>query len=616
MAFAGLAALLLAAAGAASSADGEQPAGPAPWNVVLIRSWDSLYPVNLSRESAMRDAILDKAPRPIEFYPEEIDPLRFPMASERQLAAALGQKYRDTHIDIVIASSIEPLEFATRHRDTIWPGAAIVFSGVFEGGLENWTRPPKTTGVMVQLDVEGTLALGRALVPGARKLYVVSGAASFDGRLRDLALEQLQSLAPPLEVHRIDGVGRDEAAAEVAALGSDALVLYLTMLRDASGRISGPNTPAMSVVAARSRVPVLSLIQTQFRRGPVGGSAPRYDLHGRVAGELVRRVLQGADPDLIPIRADPAPTCEVDWNGLDQWGIPRANVPSACRIVNLPPELSRTYLYQVLALVLVVLLQSALLGALVLQSRRRRRAETQLHARGAELAQVTRLSMIGALTASIAHEINQPMGAILSNAEAAEMMLEQKTLDPEKLKEILADIRNEDLRASEVIRGLRSLLAKREWHPVPLEVNAEVAEALHHVAFDAARNDVRLAPVFGRAMPSIMGESVQLQQVVINLVMNAMQALAEVAPAMREVRVETLTRPGGVEILVADHGPGLAPGDAARIFDAPFTTKKDGMGFGLSIVRSIVDMHRGRVTYEPNVPRGAIFRVWLPAIGK
>jgi len=300
---------------------------------------------------------------------------------------------------------------------------------------------------------------------------------------------------------------------------------------------------------------------------------------------------------------------------MERWNLPVRGVPARCAVVNEPSSMLRDYFWPVLGFVAVIVAQALLIHALLLQSRRRRRAETELRARSAELAHVGRLSTIGALTASIAHEINQPMGAILSNAEAAEMMLEQGTLDRDKLREILADIRSEDLRASEVIKGLRRLLARGDWSPVALDVNAEVAEALSHVAFDAVRRDVLLSPVFGARLPAVNGVAVQLQQVVINLVMNAMEALDTWPANVRDVRVETLAHNGGVEIVVADHGPGIPPEAAERLFETHFTSKKDGMGFGLSIVRTIIAEHRGRVSFEPNVPHGAIFRVWLPAVG-
>ena len=222
---------------------------------------------------------------------------------------------------------------------------------------------------------------------------------------------------------------------------------------------------------------------------------------------------------------------------------------------------------------------------------------------------------MGELTASIAHEINQPLGAILSNADAAEMLLARPQVPLAEVRRILADIRADDLRASEVIRALRGLFARSQWRPTALETNTEVAEALRHVEFEAARRDVKLTPNYGTHMPAVLGDPVQLQQVVINLVVNAIEAVAHITGMRREVRIETAAVSNGVAIAVADEGPGLSPEDAGRLFESTFTTKRENMGFGLSIVRSIVEMHRGRVWFEPNVPRGAVFHVWLPAIG-
>ena len=126
---------------------------------------------------------------------------------------------------------------------------------------------------------------------------------------------------------------------------------------------------------------------------------------------------------------------------------------------------------------------------------------------------------------------------------------------------------------------------------------------------------MRITPRFAEEVPAVMGDSVQLQQVIINLVQNALDAVGGLPEGRGEVQVETRASTNGAEIAITDAGPGVAPENAEQVFQEPFTTKKDGMGLGLAIVRTIVDMHRGRVSFEPNRPRGAVFRVWLPAIG-
>ena len=585
-----------------------------PWRVVLVRSWDSLYRANVARENSIREAILENAPRIVEFYPEEIDPLRFPAAMEADFVALLKRKYRDTPIDLVVVSGIEPLQFAVRYRDAIWPAAGIVFAGVFEGSLDGWKLPPRTTGVLLGLDVEGTLEVGRALQPGASRLYVVSGSAQFDIYYRELVMRKLRALQAPIEVHPIVGLSRAETAARVSALEPGALVLYLTMLRDASGQLSGPATPALEEISRRSSVPVVTVAHSQLGYGPTAASAPPQDQHGRAAGQLARKVLEGLDPETVPVATFPPPVCVVDWRGVERYRIVARHIPRHCSVINEPPQLWRLYFWPLVALLAVIVAQSALIFSMMMQSRKRR-AEAELEAKRAEMAQVSRLSMIGALTASIAHEINQPMGAILGNAEAAEIMLEKGTLDSEKLREILADIRKEDLRASDVIKGLRNLLGRNEGRLAALDINTEVADALRHVSFEAARRGARLTPLFANRLPTVMGDAVQLQQVVINLVMNAMQAVTSMPESSREIRIETRAAGSGLEISVSDWGPGVAPEDLERLFQSTFMARRDGMSFGLAIVRSIVENHRGRVTHRPNVPRGAVFTVWMPAIG-
>jgi signal transduction histidine kinase len=609
-------AFMLLARGGAARADPAVASEQHTWRVVLIRSWDSQYPINILREKALREALLKNAPRVVDIYAEEIDPLRFYAPDiEQEFLVLLEKKYRERKIDLVIATGKEPLEFATRYRDRIWPGAAIVFNGVVDGTLDRSALGPRTTGVTMVWDVQGTLALGLAVVPSAREVYFVAGDGPFERFYLSYALEELARFEQPLKPRLLVGLSRAALLDRVANLDSRALVFYVSMLRDSSGQTYPPGSDTLAQIAQRSPAPVIAAVSTQFLRGPLGGSSAPIDAHGRAAGLLARQVLEGADPDRLPVRADPAPECQVDWQAMNRWNISEHDIPPDCRIVNRPPSVWQAYFWPLLGLISIIVLQAALIWALVLQRRRTRHAEAQARARGAEMAQVARLSMMGALTASIAHEINQPMGAILSNTDAAEMMLDQGTLDTPKLREILADIRSEDLRASEVIRGLRKMLARRESNATAIELNAEVAEALRHLAFDAARRGVRLVPEFDGTVPPILGDSVQLQQVLINLVVNAMDAVAAEPEQEREVRIETHARAGGAEVVVADRGPGIPPGQLGKVFDSMFTTKKEGMGLGLSIVRTIVEMHGGRVSHVPNVPHGAVFRVWLPAIG-
>jgi signal transduction histidine kinase len=229
------------------------------------------------------------------------------------------------------------------------------------------------------------------------------------------------------------------------------------------------------------------------------------------------------------------------------------------------------------------------------------------------LQHASRLTAMGELTASIAHEINQPMSAILANVDAAEMLLDSGRLDAEELRAILADIRDDDLRAAEVIRHMRALANKRQAEPEVFDAAALVSAAMRLVEPIARRRQVALEWDVG-PLPQVRGDRIHLQQVLLNLVFNAMDAMASTAPERRRVEVSAWADGGGmVEIAVRDHGHGIPEGSEERIFDRFYTTKADGLGLGLPIARSLVQAHGGRIRAENAFDQGAIFRFSIPA---
>jgi two-component system sensor kinase FixL len=230
------------------------------------------------------------------------------------------------------------------------------------------------------------------------------------------------------------------------------------------------------------------------------------------------------------------------------------------------------------------------------------------------LAHVSRLAMVGELTASIAHEINQPLGAILSNAEAASMLLDATPRNIEEIKQILADIRKDDVRASDVIRHIRTLLRKRHLEMELLDMNQLVSDVLALTRAETRKRNIAWKSEFAPAMPMVEGDRVHLQQVLLNLVLNGMDAMADTPEDERWLTVSTAgSESGQVEIAVSDSGSGIRPDRLPRLFESFFTTKKEGMGLGLSISRMIVEAHRGQIRAENNSGRGATFRVVLPA---
>ena len=230
------------------------------------------------------------------------------------------------------------------------------------------------------------------------------------------------------------------------------------------------------------------------------------------------------------------------------------------------------------------------------------------------LAHTQRLAIMGELTAMIAHEINQPLTAMLSNAEAAEILLERADPPLNEIRAIISDIRKNDLRADEAIRRIRALLRKRETQMQPLDINGAVSDALELVAGDALRRRVRIVAELAWGLSPVLGDRVQLEQVLLNLIINAMDAMADTPVSARHLTVQTRSgRDDSVEVAVTDSGSGIAPDRLASVFESFYTTKKEGMGLGLSIARSIITAHQGRIWAENNSSGGATFYFSVPA---
>jgi C4-dicarboxylate-specific signal transduction histidine kinase len=242
----------------------------------------------------------------------------------------------------------------------------------------------------------------------------------------------------------------------------------------------------------------------------------------------------------------------------------------------------------------------------------RQRAEHEIATQRSELAHLGRVALLGELSGALAHELNQPLAAILANARAAQRMLSRDTLDVPEFQAILDDIVSDDRRAGAVIQRVRALIRKdeQEFHPVaPNDLVSDVLELAHSDLIQrAVIVSTRLAP----SLPEVAADRVQLQQVLLNLIVNACDAMIDNLPDDRVLIVATALRGGAVRISITDNGTGIATEPIDEVFQPFVTSKRNGLGLGLAICRSIVDAHGGRMWAVNNRERGATFHVLLP----
>jgi signal transduction histidine kinase len=337
----------------------------------------------------------------------------------------------------------------------------------------------------------------------------------------------------------------------------------------------------------------------------------------RVVGERIgREVLARLDQPSNAVGSVPVKdytVLEFDERQLRRWNIPSSRLPAGAVVRFRRPNLWRDHRATVVGAIAVTTLQSLLIGGLVWEHRRRRNAELESRRHLAGMAHLDRRAAMGELATSLAHELNQPLNAILQNVGVAQMLLRKHPSPPElsELSDIVGDIRKDDLRASEVIRRMRGLLEKHELEAQPVDLTELANESVAVVRAEAKAREIQIETETVGALPHVLGDRVHLQQVVLKLLMNAMDAVAGLPPERRRVRVTTSSAEGMARLRVSDTGSGIPADHLSTIFEPFYTTKPGGrgMGMGLPIARSIVDAHNGELGAFNNPAAGAT--VWF-----
>jgi signal transduction histidine kinase len=291
-------------------------------------------------------------------------------------------------------------------------------------------------------------------------------------------------------------------------------------------------------------------------------------------------------------------------------------MPVNCVVRYRPQSVWEEHKILILSAAGVLLAQAFTIAGLLVQRRQRRRAEAEILQKRMELAHVARVSTMGQLASALTHELNQPLAAILRNTEAAEIFLQNPRPDLKEVQAILADIRKDDQRAGNVIDQMRTLFRRRQVASAPLNLRELVEDTVALVRPDAAARQIQLTTIISPQLPAAQGDRVHVQQVLLNLILNGMDAMSSVPKARRSLTVRAgETDDGNLQVAVRDRGTGIAPGDAARIFEPFFTTKPSGMGMGLAISRTIIEAHGGDIRMESSETEGTTFTFTLPRTG-
>jgi signal transduction histidine kinase len=603
--------LLIAVISILMTITGCSPVSAATRHIVLLFDERVELPGLSLLEAEFVHTLRSSSAEPVEIYREAMDLSRFSSDSYKVLLRDfLRAKYADKKVDVAVAIMAPALDFLMAYGNLIFPQTPIVFCGLDRGQLGTRSLTPNTFGVLIKREYAPTLELALRLHPETERVVVVSGTSDFDQELLAQAQNDFRPYENRVSFSYLSDLSLAQLLTKLSQLPSRDIVLVITVFQDGSGQPFVPHDVVERVSGAAS-VPVYGFLDQYIGRGIVGGSLYSTTKHGADTARMVLRLLTGA--------AMPAHLAEVssskvifDWRQMLRWDISERSLPPGSEIYFREQSVWRRYSWQIAFVGAIVLVQAGLISILLHEHRRRRIAEVQSRQRMAELAHINRFSMAGELTASIAHEINQPLGSILTNAETAQSMLRSSHPDIEELKDIIDDILRDDRRASEVIRRMRSLLKKAPFEPQHIDLNELVRETVEFLSALAVGREIKLSSMISPLALPIVGDRIQLQQVILNLVVNAIDAMADTPGDDRVISIRTSRVEKCAEIAISDRGPGIPEDRLTEVFEPFVTNKPKGMGMGLSIARTIVEAHDGQI-YASNEPGwGAVFRIKLP----
>ncbi|HKW30730.1 MAG TPA: ABC transporter substrate binding protein [Verrucomicrobiae bacterium] len=580
--------------------------------VLMIFNESKDVPGNIVLEQAVRAEIQKAVTNRIEFLAEYLDASHFSDKEHFLLFQNyLGKKYAGQKLDLIMVFPSRDYRLAGELPDALFPDVPVVFVAVNEMEVPEAIRKLGVTGIVQRFDLRGTLGLIMRLQPDTRRIVVIGGTTDVDRATLGRIAEASRAL---------EGVEFDfwtnrpvpELTRAVRSLPEGTAVLLSTVISDVSGQTYYMSQLAQ-MLAPSASAPVYVLGGWVLGSGAVGGSVVDSDDLGTRAGQLALRVLGGAKPEDLSIEVATKGTPMVDWRALQRWDIKENRVPVGSVVRYRPQTLWEQHRDLILISLAVFLGQAVTIGGLLAQRRKRRWAEAEILAQRMELAHVARVSTMGQLSSALTHELNQPLGAILRNAEAAEILLQSERPNLEEVQAILADIRRDDKRAGDVIDRMRTLFKRRSLVSGRLALRHLVEETVALVRPDAEARQIKMLVQISPLSPVVWGDRVQLQQVLLNLILNGMDAMSAIPRSRRSLVVQVREVKGGnLQVAVSDCGTGIAPEDARHIFEPFFTTKPNGMGMGLAISRAIIEAHGGNISVESNGQNGATFTFTLP----
>ncbi len=565
-------------------------------------------------EESMRTALSAEFGSSLELNVEYADQTRFPEKTYRSKAIDLYHyKYSKQKMDLVLVLGAESLDLMVEYGGLLFDDTPVVLITSDQQSKARDLLKSNMVSMFWGFDFAKTGALIHELLPQTKHLFVISGVSMMDQNLKALAVKELAQFEERYAIHYLDDYSKQDLLLKVTQLPDDSAIFFISLFRDVNGKSYVPRD-VMTEVSEKSNAPLFGMVDTYLGNGIVGGDLLSASYQGKKYAKVIEKVLHGEPLGTLKNMKN-GNQLIFDWRQIKRWSIDEDHLPAGSIVRHRKLSTWEEHQWEIVGVSLIISFQAFALIGLLIQHKRRRKAEEESQRLKDERAHISRVLTMGEIAASLAHEINQPLSAIRSYAQAGLRFLNNTPVQTDEVSKVLEGIITGNRRAEEVIQRIRMALKKQPVKRTRLDVNDIIKEASTLLQSKFQEHKISLRLEIATGLLPVFGDRVQLQQVLFNLILNAIDAItASLESSSGEVVVLALTdnKLKSVTIAVRDNGIGIDKQQGESMFEAFYTTKPEGMGIGLSISRSIIEDHGGQFWVTKNPDKGVTFSFTVP----
>jgi signal transduction histidine kinase len=580
-----------------------------PKQVVLLCSFGQTVLPWCEYTTQFREQLELQSPDLVNIYQFDLETHLFAGPNEKAFLDYINAQFSNRKVDLVVTIGAPAAIFVQQNRGQL-PATPLLMTAIEQRRVPAANSATDAV-VATSIDIRGVVDTILSVLPETSTIAVVIGNSSNEKFWLDQLREAVEPFTNRVTFLWFNELSFDEMLERIATLPPKSAIFYALLTVDARGNTIGTKK-AFSILHASANAPMFSYSDVYFGRGIVGGPLNSAHELGRQAASVAVRILRGETVGEIKTPAIGPNATIFDWRELQRWNIGENILPPGSEIRFRELDIWGQYRLEIFGIIGLLLVQAALITWLVYEHDRREKAEAAARHTMIELAHSNRVATAGELSASIAHEVNQPLSGMVTRANAALRWLVMNPPDLDNVRTALTQIIRAGHHAADIITSVRALYKRDVNNKAPVEINKLILTVLSFSRLDREKCGIATQIQLGD-LPTMIGNAVQLQQVIMNLVMNAIEAMQNLSDGRKELRITSeVNGTNLIRVSIEDSGPGISPPDLDRVFKPMFTTKPQGMGMGLSICRSIIESHNGRIWASPGVNGGTIFQFELP----